>query len=402
MRYGKITPMTSAFKSTKNTGNSNSGSLDKGNTDKAGSNKDKDTKKRQSAVTPKPETTRESEDEKSLRPKKLKGLVGHEPICESLRILVNAAQKRKESVDHILFHGPPGLGKTTFAHIVANEMGSQIRVTSGPAIERQGDLAAILTNLKPSDVLFIDEIHRLNRGVEEILYPAMEDKKLDIVVGKGPSARSIRLKLAKFTLIGATTRIGLLSSPLRDRFGVVQRLDYFSDGDLSQIVQNAAKKLGVKVKESGADEIARRSRGTPRIALRLLRRVRDFGQVKFPDEPINADIAQESLSSIGVDGIGLDELDRKILEVIIEKFGGGPVGLSTVAAAVSEELDTISDVYEPFLMQRGLLKRTPRGRVATQAAYEHLGLDFKVDDQSKSTVDDKKNKTEDETQTKLL
>ncbi|MEA3356841.1 MAG: Holliday junction branch migration DNA helicase RuvB [Patescibacteria group bacterium] len=313
--------------------------------------------------------------EKSLRPSRMSNVIGRSAECDSLQILIDAALSRKESVDHILFHGPPGLGKTTFAHVVANEMKSNIRVTSGPAIERQGDLAAILTNLRPKDVLFIDEIHRLNRGVEEILYPAMEDYKLDIVVGKGPSARSIRLKLPRFTLIGATTRVSLISSPLRDRFGFIQRLDYFTEDSLSDIVLRAAELSKVKISQNGTRAVAKRSRGTARVALRLFRRVRDYCQVRHKGSTIDGKIADLALSSLGVDVLGLDDLDRKILSVIVEKFDGGPVGLSTIAAAVSEEPDTISEVYEPFLIQRGLIKRTPRGRMATKMAFKHLGLD---------------------------
>lgn len=329
----------------------------------------------------------EEKEELSLRPSKITELIGRKKECEAVNVLIKAAQSRKESVDHILFHGPPGLGKTTFAHIVAKEMNSQIRVTSGPAIDRQGDLAAILTNLQQGDVLFIDEIHRLRRGVEEILYPAMEDYKLDIVVGKGPSARSIRLKLAKFTLIGATTRIGMISSPLRDRFGFVQRLDYFEDKDIESIIERAAKILSVAIDDNGVSEVARRSRGTARIALRLLKRVRDFNEIKAGKKTVSADVAEEALDSLGVDSLGLDDLDRKILSIIIEKFAGGPVGLSTIAAAVSEELDTVSDVYEPFLIQKGLIMRTPRGRVATPLAFEHLGV--KLPEELKKSSDQK-------------
>lgn len=319
----------------------------------------------------------EAREEQVMRPQRLSDILGRKDEVEAIRILIDAAKKRKESVDHILFHGPPGLGKTTFAHVVSNEMGSKIRITSGPAVERQGDLAAILTNLQDGDVLFIDEIHRLNRGIEEVLYPAMEDYVLDIVVGKGPSARSIRLNLAKFTLIGATTRIGLLSSPLRDRFGFVQRLDYFDDAAMTDIVHRVAGLTKTEIDARAAEEIAKRSRGTARVAQRLFRRVRDYAQVQYPESVIEGEHAKEALDKLGVDSMGLDELDRKILRTIIKKFTGGPVGLSTIAAAVSEELDTVSDVYEPFLMQRGLLKRTPRGRVATELAYGHLGLNVR-------------------------
>ncbi|MBN2100295.1 Holliday junction branch migration DNA helicase RuvB [Candidatus Dojkabacteria bacterium] len=317
----------------------------------------------------------EEKEEVTLRPQVFGDIIGRKDECEAIRILIDAAKQRKEAVDHILFHGPPGLGKTTFAHVVANEMSSQIRVTSGPAIERQGDLAAILTNLQPNDVLFIDEIHRLKRGIEEILYPAMEDFMLDFIVGKGPSARSVRLKLAHFTLIGATTKIGSISSPLRDRFGFVQRLDYFDDSDISDLIIRAAGILSLSIDKSGAAEIARRSRGTARVAQRMLKRVRDYSQVVGSNGTIDKNMASNALDKLGVDEIGLDDLDRKILRAIIEKYSGGPVGLSTIAAAVSEELETIADVYEPFLMQKGLIKRTSRGRVATELAYTHLGLE---------------------------
>lgn len=328
------------------------------------------------ASSPLASSSPEETEELPLRPKYLRDIIGRSAECEALKILVDAARKRSESVDHILFHGPPGLGKTTFAQVVANEMGSSVRMTSGPAITRQGDLAAILTGLQDGDVLFIDEIHRLNRGVEEVLYPAMEDFRLDIVVGKGPSAKALRLTLAPFTLIGATTRVGLLSSPLRDRFGFVQRLDYFADSALVDIVKRVGLLMGVTITDDAAREIALRSRGTARIAQRLFKRVRDYAQVIRPNGQIDVVTAREALDRLGVDAMGLDELDRRILGTVIEKFEGGPVGLSTVAAAVSEELDTIAEVYEPFLIQKGLLKRTPRGRVATKAAYRHLKIDF--------------------------
>ncbi len=309
----------------------------------------------------------------SLRPRFLSEFIGQAPILSNLKTYIAAAKKRGEPLDHVLLSGPPGLGKTTLAHIVANEMGVGIRTTSGPAIERKGDIAAILTALEPGDVLFIDEIHRLSRVVEELLYSAMEDFALDIILGQGPSAKSIRLSLPRFTLVGATTRTGLLTSPLRDRFGVPFRLEYYLPEELEEVIRRSAKALSIAVDDAGAREIARRARGTPRVANRLLRRVRDFAQVKG-DGTIGRAIADHALSQMEVDAEGLDVMDRKILRVILEKFQGGPVGVETICASVSEERDTVEDVYEPFLIQRGFLKRTPRGRVATPSAYRHLGL----------------------------
>ncbi len=310
-----------------------------------------------------------------LRPKTLAEYVGQEQIKSNLHIFLEAAKQRGESLEHVLLYGPPGLGKTTLAHIIAQEMKAGMRVTSGPAIERAGDLAAILTNLEPGDVLFIDEIHRLNKVIEEVLYPAMEESALDLVIGKGPSARTLRLDLPRFTLIGATTRYHLLSSPLRNRFGVTFRLNFYTNNEMFSIVKRAAKLLGVPIDDKAAEVIAIRSRATPRIANRLLKRVRDFAQVKGQGIA-TADLTQQALDQMLVDPLGLDDLDRQILRVIIEKYKGGPVGLSSIAAALQEETGTIEEIYEPFLMQLGFLARTQRGRVATEAAYEHLGYDI--------------------------
>jgi Holliday junction DNA helicase RuvB len=318
----------------------------------------------------------------SLRPRSLAEFIGQDKNKDNLKIAIQAAKGRGEPIDHIMFYGPPGLGKTCLAHIIAAEVGVNIKTTSGPAIERTGDLAAILTNLRRHDILFIDEIHRLNRTVEEILYPAMEEFALDIIIGKGPGAKSLRLNLPKFTLIGATTRFALLSPPLRDRFGSVFRLDFYDVASLEKIVKRSAAILKVEAKEEGLKEIARRARGTPRVANRLLKRVRDYAQVVV-DGIITQKVAQEALAKLEIDPLGLDETDHKVLRTIIEKFNGGPVGLDTIAASISEEADTITDVYEPFLMQLGFLERTPRGRVATRLAYEHLGLPFNKSNQQK-------------------
>lgn len=317
--------------------------------------------------------TDESASEPSLRPRRLSEYIGQERLKETLRIFLEAAQARDEALDHVLLYGPPGLGKTTLATVIANEMGVSLRVTSGPAVERQGDLAAILTNLRKGDILFIDEVHRLSRPVEEVLYPAMEDYCLDIIIGKGPSARSIRLSLPRFTIIGATTRIALMTSPLRARFGVTCRLDFYELEAMQTIVQRAAGILGVPIDDTGVAEIARRSRGTPRVANRLLKRVRDYAQVRA-DGTITGEVAHRALDLLAVDPLGLDEADRRVLRVLAEKFEGRPVGVETIAAALSEEADTVMDVYEPYLMQLGFLERTPRGRLATRRAYEHLGL----------------------------
>ncbi len=317
-----------------------------------------------------------------LRPKTFKNFIGQEKIKENLLIHIDAVKGRKEHLEHLLFYGPPGLGKTTIANIIANEMRVNFKITSGPAIERPGDLAAILTNLQANDVLFIDEIHRLNRVVEEVLYPAMEDFGLDIIIGKGPSARSIRLDLPKFTLIGATTRIGHLSSPLRDRFGMISRLEFYLPKEIKQIVLHAAQVLNIDIEDSGAEEIAKRSRGTPRIANRLLRRVRDFAEVKFTGK-VTQEVAKKALEGLEIDELGLDKVDRKILKAIIEKFSGGPVGVGSLAASIHEDPLTIEDVYEPYLLQLGFIERTPRGRVATLAAHKHLGIAIKGSDKTK-------------------
>src|SRR4051812_18597566 len=317
----------------------------------------------------------EEEIEQTLRPRRLAEYIGQEKLKEHIQIMLEAAKGRGEVLDHLLFYGPPGLGKTTISSVIANEMEVPMRTTSGPAIERPGDLASVLTNLKANEILFIDEIHRLNRAVEEVLYPAMEDFALDVMIGKGPSARSLRLTLPPFTIIGATTRLAMLSSPLRDRFGVTFRLDYYTQEAMELIFKRAARILGVSIEEAGAHEIALRSRGTPRVANRLLRRVRDFAQVRAEGQ-ITVPVAQEALKRLEIDGLGLDETDRRILHSIIDKFDGGPVGLDTIAAATSEERDTIMDVYEPYLLQLGFLARTPRGRVATRRAYAHMGVPY--------------------------
>lgn len=313
--------------------------------------------------------------EGSLRPKYLKDYIGQKKAKEALKIYIEAAKQRGDSLDHVLFYGPPGLGKTTLAGIIANEMDVNLKVTSGPAIEKPGEMAAILNNLQEGDLLFVDEIHRLNRQVEEVLYPAMEDYAIDIMIGKGASARSIRLELPKFTLVGATTRAGLLTAPLRDRFGVIHKLEFYTVEELQQIIMHSAKVLEVEIDPNGARELARRSRGTPRLANRILKRVRDFAQVKY-DGVITEQVANTALDLLDVDKLGLDHVDRNILMTMIEKFGGGPVGLDTLAAAIGEDAGTIEDVYEPYLIKNGLLNRTPRGRVVTETTYKHFGLTF--------------------------
>ncbi len=324
-------------------------------------------------IAPAVENSQEEAIERALRPKALDEYIGQEKARSQLTIFINAARGRSEALDHVLLFGPPGLGKTTLAHIIAREMGVNLRQTSGPVLERAGDLAALLTNLEPNDVLFIDEIHRLSPVVEEILYPAMEDYRLDIMIGEGPAARSVRLDLPPFTLIGATTRAGMLTNPLRDRFGIVSRLEFYSIEELGRIVHRSAGLLEVEITETGALEVAKRSRGTPRISNRLLRRVRDYAQVKA-DGIVSSEIADAALKMLDVDNLGFDVMDRKLLQAVLQKFGGGPVGLDNLAAAIGEERDTIEDVLEPYLIQQGYLMRTPRGRVATSLAYQHFGL----------------------------
>ena len=327
-------------------------------------------------IKPQIENFEEEQMEKSLRPKSLNEYVGQNKVKENMKIYIEASKKRKEPLDHVLLYGPPGLGKTTLSNIIANEMNSNIKITSGPAIEKSGDLAAILTSLSENDILFIDEIHRLNRAVEEILYPALEDYSLDIMIGKGPSARSIRLDLPKFTLIAATTKAGSLTTPLRDRFGIVFRLELYNEEELNDIVRRSAKILKVQIEEKASGEIARRSRGTPRIANRLLKRIRDYASV-LGDGNINLKIAKTALNNLEIDEIGLDEIDRKIIDTMISKFNGGPVGIDAIATTIGEEVDTLEDVYEPYLIQIGFISRTTRGRIVLPDAYTHLGYNYK-------------------------
>ena len=328
---------------------------------------------------------RDDRENIALRPKMLHDIVGQDSVRENLKILIDAAKNRKEPIDHVLFYGPPGLGKTSLAHVIANEMDVNIRITAGPSIERAGDLAAILTNLKQNDILFVDEIHRLGRAIEEVLYPAMEDFVLDIVIGKGPGAKNVRLNLPRFTVVGATTRLAMLSAPLRDRFGAQFRLDYYDLQAMQHIIDRAASMLKIEIRPEGTSEIARRARGTPRVALRLLRRVRDYAQVRA-DGIITGPVAGEALELLNIDHLGLDDIDRRILSYIIEKFGGGPVGLETIAAAISEDSATIMDVCEPYLLQLGFLGRTPRGRVATASAYEHMGIPLPENNTNQPTL----------------
>jgi len=337
---------------------------------------------RDQVLNPKTKDDTDVELDKSLRPKMFADVIGREREKEMLKVMIDACKSRGESLDHIIFHGPPGLGKTSLAYVVANEMGKNIHVTSGPAIERAGDLASIITNLADGDILFIDEIHRMSKVVEEVLYPAMEDYAIDIILGKGPSAKSVRIDLPKFTIIGATTKIGMMSAPLRDRFGSLMRLDFYNEDDLEKLVIQKSKILGIEIDKEHARELAKRSRGTARIAIRLLKRVRDFSNYRYNAKVTKEDLF-DAMNLLRVDDIGLDENDKRLLESIIKNFEGGPVGLNTMAAALSEEEDTISDVYEPYLIQKGFLQRTSKGRVATKRAYEYLGIDFdnKVFDQ---------------------